>query len=106
MDLPLRIFEVEPTKTRSRGTLRDISEKGFRVIGIESGVGETKSFVIVAHELFQTVYPLVFEAQCRWVKREGANREWVAGYEITRISDPSLEELRRVVKIIGTMWEF
>lgn len=105
MDLPLRIFETAKTGRKGGGgRIRDISEEGLRIVGIESVAGEAKEFVIVAHELFQAVYPIVFDAECRWARLD-PNDGWTAGYRITRISRQSSAELRRIIETISGIWE-
>jgi hypothetical protein len=104
MDMPLRLFETEKRGTQGGGRIRDISEEGFRVVGLEAKVGEVKEFVVVAHELFQVVYPIVFEAECRWAKLD-PSEGWSAGYRITRIPRQSAAELRRIIETISGIWD-
>lgn len=77
--------------------VRDISEKGFQVIGLSTKLGERKSFVVQGEELAD-VLPFSFEAECRWVKADSNKNEFHAGFEIVRISKTDLGELRKLVE--------
>ncbi len=72
-----------------RGIVRDISDKGVGTVGLETEVDATDTFTVVEHEfdLFS------FEAKCRWAHRPAASGEFLAGLEITRISDNDRQEL-------------
>ena len=53
-------------------------------------------------DVFSGLLPFVVEAECRWVKERGTENTYlVAGFEITRISDVHLKELRKLVKTVG-----
>ena len=82
--LPLRIYDSgNPFAT---GHVRDISEKGVCVEGIEATVGEIKNF-IVRSDAIGAGHTFVFEGKCRWVSsEESSGKKWVAGFEITSIS--------------------
>ncbi len=77
---PVRIYDSgNPFAT---GYVRDISEKGVCIEGIESGVGEVKNF-IVRSGAFGEGHTLVFEGKCRWVNPEQSPvKKWVADFEL------------------------
>lgn len=77
--------------------IQDISEKGFRISGMPSKVGEVRTFLIEADE-FVDVFPFSFDAQCRWVKADSNLDEYSAGFEITKISEQGINELRQIIK--------
>ena len=85
------------------GILRDITESGVGIRGLRIEVGETKTFVIVPTD-FLDIDPLIFDGQCRWT-RKGRSGEHRAGFEITDISEPSLQELRRFIRFIEALGE-
>jgi hypothetical protein len=81
-----------------QGVVRDITERGIGVKGIEAQPGETKEFVIYPGGItsFDTIH---FQAECRWVQRgDQAGGRSLAGFEITSISDADLAELREVIR--------
>ncbi len=102
MELPLRIYEIEHSTIIREGGVRDISEKGLCLRGIDSKVGDVKTFLVVAVEPI-LVDPFVFQGECRWARIEGPEREFVVGYEITNIPESSAEVLRQVIKKLSAM---
>jgi hypothetical protein len=94
------IFQVrvyDSGNPSAKGTIRDISEKGVCVEGIEAAVGEVKNF-IVRSGAFGEGHTAVFEAKCRWVnKEESFGKKWVAGFEITSISSLDARELQKLM---------
>jgi hypothetical protein len=82
------------------GTLRDISEKGFRVAGINCSVGESKSLLIDLQPFIQAD-PLLVVARCRWSETRGHSRKYItAGFEIMEISDGDAEVLRSLIELL------
>jgi hypothetical protein len=79
------------------GLIRDISEKGVCIDGIRTQIGERKTFMVRLGPL-EGHSTFVFDAQCRWVRRESEhNGELVAGFEITNISPVDLRVLQKLV---------
>jgi hypothetical protein len=95
--VPLRIYDVESS---TEGLIRDISERGFRVAGISSRVGEVRTFQIPV-EMFIGFEPLLVIATCVWVETKGRTIQYrVAGYEIEDISESDLSSLRKLVQLL------
>ncbi len=92
----LSVSVYEGRRGGTQGTVRDITEKGVGIVGIEAQVDEEKTFFIDTGRLseFDTIQ---FDATCRWIKWDCAERQYVAGFEITRISEDALEELREMI---------
>ncbi len=82
--LPMKIFDGgDPFKG---GVIRDVSEKGVCVQGIEAEIGEVKNF-IVRMGPFGANTTIVFEARCCWFQRNmTSHKASLAGFEITDIS--------------------
>jgi len=99
--LPLRIYDSgNPFAT---GYVRDISEKGVCIEGVEAAVGEVKNF-IVRSGAFGAGHTFVFEGKCRWVnKEEPSGKRCVAGFEITSISSLDSAELRKLIRPLDYM---
>jgi hypothetical protein len=94
---PLRIYEAN---TSIGAFVRDISERGLRVAGIRSRVGEIKSLSLPV-DLSVEKKVLQFEGACRWAGTRGTYNKYVlAGYEITRIRDETLQDLRDFIRLI------
>ncbi|MBI5568929.1 MAG: PilZ domain-containing protein [Desulfomonile tiedjei] len=81
--------------------VRDVSEQGIQVTGINAEVGQKVTFLIQALA-FDEVDPFTFEAECRWTTAppESVDPEPVAGFEITQISDDDSAELMKLVRAI------
>lgn len=73
--------------------VKDITEKGLQIVNLSTNVGEKKNFLIPASE-FADVRPFSFEAECRWARAQTDTEPQAAGFEITRISDEGLQQLR------------
>ncbi len=100
VELPVNVQEQDPRT----GTVGDISESGVMIKGIDTEVDETKSFVIQADDIFR-LEPFLFDAKCRWVRKEGPERGSVGGFEITYISPEDLEKLKRLISTISRSLE-
>ena len=84
----------------SVGVVRDISEKGLRVAGIEAEVGEVKTFQLSIDSFIQAD-PLLFLAECRWVEMKGKNKKYpVAGFELKDLSEADAQVLRTFVDFL------
>lgn len=91
------IYDLE---AGSVGILRDISEKGLRVAGIDARVGETRTFQIPI-EMCMQAEPLLILAECKWTKTRGKIREYVvAGFEITDLSAKDRNTLQNFMSVL------
>lgn len=97
LDFALEIYEYDNPDVR--GIVVDISERGVGIRGMDAGVGDVKTFVIAADDLFQ-IDPVMFEAVCRWVGGEDLTRGSFGGYELT---DPSETGLRDLLDLINAL---
>lgn len=95
--LAVEVLIYESKHPEIRGTLRDVTLSGVGIAGIEAGIGETKTLVISA-ENFTGIDPIMFEAECRWAKKETDTGEWYAGFQIIAISERCLDDLGRLVE--------
>ena len=98
--LALTVEIYERTRPEIKGKLRDITEQGVGITGIEARVGEVKSFVIPA-EKFIDVDRIDFEAECIWTKREEPNGQFSGGFRIARISEQCLYDLRALIRSVA-----
>ncbi len=96
--IPYFVPVYEKKDLKKKGMLRDITEKGLGVRGLPTEVGKTRTFVIAPADHLD-IDPLVFDVRCRWTKK-GLNDEPVAGFEITKISGPTLRELRKLIRLL------
>jgi hypothetical protein len=75
----------------------DLTEKGLQIANLSTNVGERKNLLIQASE-FADVQPFSFEAECRWARTATDTDPGVAGFEITRISEEGLHQLRELMQ--------
>jgi hypothetical protein len=92
---PLRIYDnAHPFAT---GYVRNVSETGLCIEGIEASVGDVKGLIVRLGSSDRTA-TLVFEAKCRWVRREGKAVNGIAsGFEITDISNLDAKTLKKLL---------
>jgi hypothetical protein len=97
LNIPVAIYEVNTSAT---GMLRDVSEKGLRVAGIESSVGQVKTFQIPI-DMFMQADPLLIIAECKWVETKGKTKRYpVAGFEIMDLSESDRKALRDFMGVL------
>jgi hypothetical protein len=90
----------EPTRPEIRGTLRDITEQGIGVRGIEARIGEIKSLVIPCGKYLKTEH-IWFEAECIWAGKRKPGGETAGGFQITKISETDLDNLRQMIRLLS-----
>ena len=97
LDFHLPVVEVDGCRTEGR--VRNLTEKGLGVTGLPAKVDETKT-LLIRHEKFAVLKPFCFEARCRWVRHDRGHGETFAGFQITRISNEHLEQLKKMVRLL------
>lgn len=98
VDFDLPIYEAGSPEIQ--GKVRDITEKGIGLVGIESEQYETKTLVILG-DYFGEISPFEFRADCRWSQRRPPGGECFAGFRITEISNENLRELQRLLQLVA-----
>ncbi|MBM3302106.1 MAG: PilZ domain-containing protein, partial [Deltaproteobacteria bacterium] len=82
--IPLRILSKGESES---GFVRDMSETGVRVAGMNAKVGDIMTLCLPLNQLPIT-RSIEFDAVCRWSRIEGKNRKYlVTGFEIIDISE-------------------
>ena len=87
-----------------RGTVKDITEKGLAVRGIEADVGELKTLAILGDDI-GIIDPFELMAECRWVGSEGSEGQSVAGFQVIAISDQDLQRLQEFIDFLDLGWK-
>jgi hypothetical protein len=95
--LSIDIYEKE--NPQIIGRIRDLSEVGVGVRGLDAQVGELKSLVVVPDE-FLEVEPFSFKAKCRWSSMIDQGKICNAGFEITDISAGSYIQLLDLLQLM------
>jgi len=95
--LAMAVDIYEPKRPQIRGMLSNVTEKGIAITGMSTRIGETNTLVIPAGDYIEAD-PIMFDAECRWARREEETGEWLAGFQITKISEKCLDDLRRFIQ--------
>jgi uncharacterized protein (DUF433 family) len=97
LDFDLPVYEAQHPEIVGR--LRDISEDGVGLEGIESKIGAIQKFVVLG-DLFGEIAPFEFQARCRWFTQAQAGETCIGGYEITQISEEANLELDKLIRLV------
>jgi hypothetical protein len=83
-----------------KGKIREVTEKGVGVAGIQARIGEVKSFVIACRP-FLEVDNIWLELECIWMEAGKTPEEWYGGFQITKISPKDLKNLRALIQLLS-----
>ncbi len=92
------VYELGHPETK--GILRDITERGVGIVGIKVKPGTVMTFTIPS-ENFIDKGPILFDAKCVWSTPQSWDQEAAAGFQITKISDKSLNDLRELIRALA-----
>jgi len=95
--LAIAVDIYESVHPESRGLLSNITEKGMAITGMAARIGETKILVIPSGDFIEAD-SIALEARCQWAEEERDTGEGLAGFQITRISEKCLDDLRRLIQ--------
>ncbi len=95
IDFPLRCYDADDPETI--GDVRDLSEEGIGVKGLVSRPIEIRTLVIPISELYMPE-PVVLEAICRWSARDETDGAPLAGFEVTKFVQGSLQEILDLIR--------
>jgi uncharacterized protein (DUF433 family) len=79
------------------GSVRDVSQHGISVKGIQAEVGETQRLVIPG-DSFGELGKLIFDARCAW-SRKDSRGEYLSGFEITDVDAGNKRELQLLIEL-------
>ncbi|MBM3298825.1 MAG: PilZ domain-containing protein [Deltaproteobacteria bacterium] len=97
LDFELNVFDAyAPDK---RGTVRDITEKGLGVTGIDVSPGEFRTLVVAPDE-FLEIQPFMLKAECRWCEALELSGVCAAGFKIVHVSEENRESLRKLIRLL------
>ena len=99
VDFDLPVYEAD--RPEILGTVRDASEAGMSVAGIEASQGDIKTLVVLGDELGQ-FSSFEFEGYCRWSFTDSVDGACLAGFAIEKISRTDAQQLQRLVRLITT----
>lgn len=96
------IFELpvlDVQDSGNRGWVRDLTEEGLNIGGIRTSEGSVMKLLIAPQEL-EDFLPFTLEARCQWVSDDDDRATRRAGFQITKISQQSLEQLRKLIDFL------
>jgi len=93
------IIVYEAGQPDAQGRLRDITEDGVGVIGLQVNPDDTLTLVILG-DAFGEVETFEFQAKCRWTSRSDADDALLSGFQITEISERDRNELQKLVRLV------
>lgn len=85
------------TNPASKGLVTDITERGVGTRGLVAKADETRILELNPEEL-EDMSLLTVEVRCRWGKLDRTTGSYMAGFEISRISDESLRRLNKLIQ--------
>ena len=96
-------FEIpiyEANQPEIHGVVRDISEQSVSVAGIEANAGDVKTLVILSDE-FGEFSSFEFKGVCLWSSASAEDRDSLAGFAISNISQDALRQLQKLLRVIS-----
>ena len=97
LSVKLPVYDVSSAKY---GILRDISETGLRVAGLEYRVGDVTTLQLPIDSFTNADPPLVI-AKCRWVSEEGNKiKYFVAGFKLMDLSSTDRKILNEFINLL------
>jgi hypothetical protein len=98
LELSVPVYEMESPERI--GSVRDISTKGIGARGIKASPGDVKILVVNPANMF-SIDAFSFEAVCRWIRRDGPNRDYIGGFDISAISEENEKRLQGLVSKVS-----
>jgi len=91
------MYVIDLKNSASRGYVQDLSEQAVQVIGIPATVGDARSLQLHS-TTFQGDFGCLVEARCVQADTEPQTGRPIANFEITRITEKSLDNLRALIQ--------
>jgi len=98
--LSVAVTVYDPHNPDQAGELRDITEKGIGITGIQARIGEIKTLVIDSRD-YLDVGAIWFDAECVWMQPGKTAGEWRGGFQIKRIDPQDLKRLRDLIGLFS-----
>lgn len=97
LDFDALIYDLRNPETQGR--VRDVSEEGVGLAGIEADVDEIKTLVILG-DPYGEIEPFEFRARCRWTRKDDG--DWMTGFQITDIAEEHRRELQKLIELVAS----
>jgi hypothetical protein len=93
LESSIRVFDKNHSDVS--GVIRDITEEGVGIKGIQARLDQVKILEVVPDES-TGLDAFAFQAKCRWIK-QGSDGQYVGGFQIIHISEQGLDMLRKLI---------
>jgi len=97
VDFELLVYEA--SRPEIQGMVRDVSEEGLSVAGLQAKVGELKTLVVLGDELGE-FSSFELDGYCRWCVADAGDGNSLTGFSISKISDSDFSELQKLLRLI------
>jgi Mor family transcriptional regulator len=98
-DLTFELPVYDTARPDIHGSVRDVSEEGISVAGIEAKVGDIKTLVVLSDE-FGDFESFEFRGRCRWFVADSEEGTCLAGFAIDEISEYDSHELQKLIQLV------
>jgi hypothetical protein len=98
--LAMTAIVYEPVQPKVHGSLSYITARGLGVEGIKAKVGDSKTLVIPPIKALKSGN-IWFEATCIWSNGKDGDEKPVAGFQINKIEEDSLEAIRELIRFVS-----
>ncbi len=95
--LAISVDVYELKRPEISGMLTDVTERGVGISGLPATRGQIKRLVIPASDFIEAD-SITFGAECRWSDKDKETGEPLAGFEIIKISEKCLKDLRKLIQ--------
>jgi uncharacterized protein (DUF433 family) len=92
-----KVVVCDKSRPERQYVLRDISEDGLSVFGMDAQVNQTVTMALLGDDDGELV-PFEFDAECRWTAPSFSGKPEIAGFRITNISEEALGQLIAIVQ--------
>ncbi len=94
------VYDIGSIGSSAIGLLRDVSLEGFRIAGIESNVGDVKTFQLPL-DMFIKAHPLILVGECSWVAPGAGNQNyWVTGYRMETVTETDADAITKFINFL------
>jgi hypothetical protein len=99
VDFDLHIYEAR--RPENQGMVRDLSQGGISVEGLEADEGDMMTLVILGDE-FGAFSSFEMQGRCRWRVGDENGGACLAGFSIKEISETDSRELDKLIRLVTT----
>jgi hypothetical protein len=101
ISVPIPVYDIGSIGSSGGiGLLREVSLEGFRIAGIESNVGDVKTFQLPL-DVFLKAHPLTLVGECSWVATRVGNQNYcVTGYRMEAVTETDADSITKFINFL------